>query len=97
MQSIQKVKNYIGLERRGGYLIIGQDKLDGYEKKLYLILLDKTAGKSSAKTAQKHKERNIKILEIENLGVLCGVENCKILGVKNKGLSEQIEKNIGIN
>lgn len=89
---MEKIKNYLGLARNGGYLVIGSDKLDGYDKKLFLILIDKTAGKSSQKIAQRHLQNNTEVLEVENLENLISIENCKIVGLKNKGLSDEIKK-----
>jgi len=86
----QKVKNYLGIANQAGYIIIGSDNLDGYDKKLYLILIDKTAGKNSQKIANRHKEKGIPVFEIENLSSLVNIESCKIVGLKNKGISETI-------
>ena len=89
---MEKIKTYLGLARNGGYLVIGSDKLDGYQKKLYLILIDKLAGKSSNKIANKHRENGVEVFEIERLDELSNIKNCKILGIKNKGLSDEIKK-----
>lgn len=89
---MEKIKNYLGLARNAGYLIIGSDKLDGYDKKLYLILIDETAGNSSQKIALKQKEKGIEVFQVNNLEKISNIKSCKILGIKNKGLSEQIIK-----
>ena len=46
-----KAKGYLNIAHKGGYLIIGSDKLDGYDKKLYLTLLDSAVGKTGEKIA----------------------------------------------
>lgn len=89
-----KAKAYLGQARNAGYLIIGSDNLDNYDKKLYLILIDKNAGKSSNKIASRHKENGVEVIFAENLEILSNIKNCKILGIKNKGLSEEIKKNL---
>lgn len=89
-----KAKSYLGQARNAGYLIIGSDKLDGYDKKLFLILIDKNAGKSSNKIALRHKENGVEVVFVDNLEELSSIKNCKILGIKNKGLSEEIKKNL---
>lgn len=89
---MEKIKNYLGLARNAGYVIIGSDKLDGYTKKLYLILIDKTAGRSSLKIAKRFQDENIPVKSVENLGNLIELPTCKIIGIKNKGLSEEILK-----
>lgn len=89
---MERIKNYLGLARNAGYLIIGSDKLDDYDKKLYLILIDELAGKNSQKISLRQKERGVEILTVKNLEELSSIKNCKILGIKNKGLSDQIIK-----
>ena len=89
---MEKIKNYLGLAKKAGYLVIGSDKLDGYKQKLYLILVDKTAGKSSLKIALRHKNDGVEVFEVENLDDLASIQNCKILGIKNNGISQEIKK-----
>lgn len=89
---MEKVKNYLGLAKNAGYVIVGSDKLDNYSKKLYLILIDKNAGKNSLKIASKHENNSVNLRFVENLENLINIPHCKIIGIKNKGLSEQILK-----
>lgn len=86
-----KLASYIGIAMQGGNAIIGSDNLDGYNKKLYLVLVDKQAGKTSKKVFAKLIEKGIEGCEIENLDGLTG-KNIKIIAFKNKGLSEEIKK-----
>ena len=88
----EKIKTYLGLANKAGYLIIGSDKLDKYNKKLYLVLIDSTAGKTSKKLIAKFENNGIFCKEIEDLQSLVDIDNCKIVGVKNHGLSEEIKK-----
>ena len=89
---IEKIKGYLNISRKAGYLIVGGETLEDYKKKLFLVLYDKTAAKNTLKVVAKIKERGIKVLEIENLSNLCSIDNCKIIGIKNKNISEIIEK-----
>ena len=89
-----KAKNYVNIANKAGYLIIGSDKLDGYKQKLYLVLIDKNAGKSSLKIANRFAENGIKLVQVDNLGELSGIATCKILGIKNKNLSDIIVENL---
>lgn len=89
-----KAKGYINIAHKAGYLVIGSDKLDGYNQKLYLVLLDKSAGKSSQKVANRFKESGIEVLYVENLPEICDIKTCKILGIKNKDLSVNIKNNL---
>ncbi len=81
------------IARKGGYVIVGQDKLAGYEKKLYLLLLDETAGKSLVREMNflAHK-KNIPLCIVKNLPEISKIPNCKVIGIKNKNLSDEILK-----
>ena len=86
-----KINGYLSIARKGGNVILGSDNLKGYTKKLYLILIDKNAGKNAMKIAENlAKEKEIEITQIENLPEILGQINCKVCGIKNKNLSEII-------
>lgn len=87
----EKLASYLGIAMQAGYAIIGSDKLDGYDKKLYLVLIDTEAGKSSRKVYDRLVASGVDGREVENLGSLNNKTN-KIIGIKNKGLSEEIKK-----
>lgn len=87
----EKLASYLGIAMQAGYAIIGSDKLDGYDKKLYLVLIDTDAGKSSRKVYDRLIASGIEGRVVENLGALNNKTN-KIIGIKNKGLSEEIKK-----
>ena len=87
----EKIKGYLNIARKAGYLIIGGEKLEGYTKKLYLILCDTACVLSTVKIANKLKEKGLAVLSIEGLGELLSIPNCKIIGLKNKNISEIIE------
>ena len=89
-----KIGNYLGISRKGNYLIIGSDNIKSYNKKMYLIILSKDASENAIKIARKKSnEYNIKsILFDKDLSNYLGVENCKIVALKNKGLSDAILK-----
>ena len=86
-----KLLGYINISHKAGYLIIGSEKLKGYNKKLYLAVYDKSAQKNTLKVVEELKTKNIKVIEVENLEALTKIKNCKIIGIKNKDLSEIIE------
>ena len=89
---INKLKGYINISHKAGYLIVGGEKLEDYNKKLYLVLYDKTSQKNTIKVVNQIKEKNIPTLEVENLEELTSIKNCKIIGLKNKNLSDIIYK-----
>lgn len=88
---VNKIKGYLNIAQKAGYVIFGGETLENYTKKLYLILFDSNAQKSTLKIISKLKERQIKICEVDNLGELVNKSNCKVIGLKNKSLSDQIE------
>lgn len=92
---MNRTKGLVGLARKAGYVIIGRENLVKYTKKLYLLIVDKTAGSSLLREMKFLSEnRNLPLLEVENLADLVGIENCKAVGVKNKAMSESIEKSV---
>ena len=88
----EKVKGYINIAHKGGYLIIGGDTLEKYHKKLYLVLYDSNIQKNTQKIVYKLKENNLPTIEVDNLAELTNINNCKIIGIKNKNLSDIIFK-----
>ncbi len=93
VKRLKSVRGLISIARKAGFCIIGQDNLLGYDKKLYLLLLDKTAGEALKKcTNFLSKQKNASLLMVDNLPEVSGIENCKVLGIKNKALSEEIAK-----
>ena len=85
-----KLNGYLNLCRKAGYLIIGGETLDDYKKKIYLIVYDKTAQKNTLKIVEKYKIKDIPVVEIEGLSEILKIDNCKIVGIKNKNLSDII-------
>lgn len=85
-----KLKGYINICRKAGYLIIGGEKLADYNKKLFLVLYDKNAMKNTMKVVDKIKEKNIQTIECEDLEEIVSIQSCKIIGIKNKNLSDVI-------
>lgn len=89
----EKIKGYISIANKAGYLIIGADNLKGYHKKLYLVLADSASGKNLLKIANNLKQNlNAELFILDNLETYTGINNCKIVGIKNKGISEEIIK-----
>lgn len=85
-----QISGYINICRKAGYLIVGSDNLKGYNKKLYLVIFDKSAQKNTMKVVLGLEQKNITTFEVENLENLTKIKNCKIIGIKNKDLSELI-------
>ncbi len=87
------IEGLISIARKGGFVILGQDNLKGYTKKLYLLLLDKSAGASLMREINfLSKNKGVPLLEIKNLNKIVNLENCKVIGIKNKAISDNILK-----
>ncbi len=88
-----KFQDYLNIAKKAGYVIIGGEKLYTYNKKIYLIIYDSTAGTSTLKLVEKFKEKGISILSIEDLESYMKIKNCKIIAIKNKDISEILYNN----
>lgn len=87
---IEKIKGYINIAKKAGYVIIGGEKITKYTKKMYLLLYDKTAQKNTLKIVEKVKEKGVKVLSIENLDKIMNIDRCKLIAIKNKNISDII-------
>ena len=85
-----QLSGYINISRKAGYMIIGSEKLKGYNKKLYLVIYDNSAKKNTLKVVEEIKNKDIPVFAIDNLEAITNIKNCKIVGIKNKELSEII-------
>ena len=88
----EQIKGYLNISRKAGYLIIGGETLEDYKKKIFLALYDGLAANNTLKVVEKLKARGIKTIKVESLGNLVNIQNCKMVGIKNKNISEIIEK-----
>lgn len=87
----KKINGYISIAKKAGYTVLGVDNLKNYKKKLYIVLADKSSGKNLLKVA-KRLEEICNVFYIDNLENITQIENCKIIGIKNKGISDKIEE-----
>lgn len=94
-QQIIKISNYLNISQKAGYVIFGADNFKTYKQKMYLILVRKDAGKSLYKQASMMAIKTgsqLFEIEVDIFKEITKSENCKLIGIKNKGLSEQIIK-----
>jgi hypothetical protein len=89
---INKINGYIGLCQKAGYIVAGSDNLKDYEKKLYLVVIDKNYSDNILKIANqvKDKYKIDCIILNDSLDSMIGINNCKIIGIRNLGLSKAI-------
>lgn len=94
-KSLNNISGLISIARKAGFCIIGQDRLLSYDKKLYLVLLDNSAGKALERQMNfLTKDLNIPLLRVDNLAEMLALKNCKVLGIKNKAISENLIKSL---
>ena len=90
---MNKLNGLISIAKKAGFVVVGGENLIGYGKKLYLLLMDKNAGNSLRREMNfLANNKKIPLQECENLADIVSIENCKAIGIKNKAMSENIEK-----
>lgn len=88
--NLQKVNGYINIANRGGFVIWGTDGLKGYTHKLYSIIYREDFGKTIEKTLNRFPLIPAVMLSVEDFNIAVGTDNCKILAIKNKGISDKV-------
>ena len=88
----EKIKQLISISKKAGAVVIGGDNLLKQKIRISLLLIDKTASKSSLKILEKIICENK--ISVDDLQDLTNINNCKLIGITDKGLSEQILKKI---
>ncbi len=101
-----KVSTYLGFAIKSNNIIYGIDNLRDYNKKLYLIILCKTANDKSLTIAKNLREKNknctVMTTNDNTLSELLHLDNCKMIGIKNHSLAQAIIDNaldilVGVN
>lgn len=88
---INKLKGYVGLANKAGYLIWGVDNLKGYTHKLFLILYRSDVTNTIQKTLNSFGDNITKIsLDVDVFNNIMQTNNSKIVAVKNKGFATKI-------
>ena len=91
-----KISAYLGFAMKSNKVIFGYDNLKLYNKKLYLIIICKSANDKYTQFAiDKQKQTNCDVYVTKDiiLDDLIFKSNCKIIGVKNKELATAIINN----
>ncbi len=91
-----KISAYLGFAMKANKVIFGFDNLKKYDKKLYLIIICKSANdKYNQFSLEKKKITNCDVYKTNNilLDDLIFKSNCKIIGIKNKELATAIINN----
>ena len=89
---LSRIQGYIGIANKANYVIFGADNLKGYSHKLFLVLYREDCGKTISKVVEELKKREIPnyVFSVEEFNSISNLENCKLLAIKNKGLSQKI-------
>lgn len=92
---INKIATYVGFAIKSNHIVFGAENLSNVNKKLYLILKDTAAGNNLNKIAERVASRtqcNIYNFTSEDLFKMTNIKEVKVIGIKNKSLSDAIEK-----
>ena len=92
VNNLNKVKGYLGIAKKAKYCIFGADNLKGYSHKLYLVLYREDIGNTIKKVLKELSEKEIYIIKLNtnDFNYITQLNNCKLIAIKNKGLSDQI-------
>lgn len=89
---MKKFKTYLGLSIKSNQIVIGQDRLKSYNKRVSLLIICPTASKNlndlAVRLAVKFNCPLIKT--INDLEREANIRNCKLLGLTNDSLSGAI-------
>ncbi|MFQ6724061.1 MAG: hypothetical protein ACLRFE_01830 [Clostridia bacterium] len=88
------IKTYLGFCIKSRSIVIGQDRLKASKEQIYLIVCCPTASQNLKdlvnRLADKFKCKSIIFDEL--LEDYASIKGCKVLGITNKSLAEQIIK-----
>lgn len=92
--NLNKIKNYLDIASKAKYVIYGADNLKGYTHKLYLVLYRQDFGKTIQKVVNEFQNLPTFMLSVEDFNIVTNLQNCKLLAIKNKGIADQIIKQL---
>ena len=88
---LNKIKGYIGIANKAGYLIWGVDNLKGYTHKLYLVIYKSNPTTTIQKALLRLDDSIYKImLEDEQFNLIMQTDKSKIVAIKNLGIANKI-------
>ena len=88
-----KLLGYLNIAIKAGYVIVGGENISKtlqHNRKIYLVLYDDDIKKNTCKIINNLVNNNIRTLELKNLNEYIKINNCKIIALKNKNLSDII-------
>jgi len=89
---LNKIKSYLGLSIKSGKIVIGQDRLKDYNKKVHLIVVSPTASQNLKDLSLRLKEKfGCELIETkEDLESLLSRSGCKIVGLTMESLAQAV-------
>lgn len=85
---------YLNLARRAGAVLFGIDEIMKFRGKVYLVLLSETQATVNLREKVENfvaKKDTILISLKEDLNIFLNTDNCKVIGVTNENLANQIK------
>ena len=90
-ERLTKLRGYVGIASKAGYLIWGVDNLKGYTHKIYLVLVRSDISKTIQKTLDSINDNIPKIiLDVQDFNEIVQTDKSKIVAVKNLGIANKI-------
>ncbi len=91
-KQLNQIKGYLNIAKKAGFVIVGQDNLKNYDKKLYLVLYTEPTNNivsviSRIKSTTMYQSI---CLEKHDFDTVTNIDNCKIIALKNKAISDKI-------
>ena len=89
---MSKLESYLGLCRKSGQIVIGQDNLKKFSKKINLLVISNTASDNLIDLAKRLADKfNCKLIQ-PNLPLeqVSHIDGCKIVGLTLKSLADAI-------
>lgn len=89
---MNKIKSYLGLSLKSNRVVIGQDRLKEYNKKVYLLVLSPNASNNLKDLAVRLKDKfNCPLIQTkENLEDIICRAGCKIIALTMESLAKAV-------
>lgn len=98
MERNSKIFTYLGFAIRARKVALGNTAVSVCKKRIYLLILCKSAAKNTRHEAENlAQKRNLPLVLLEDLQSYVGKENCKICAVLDAHLAQAVLKQIPMN
>jgi hypothetical protein len=91
LESISKVKTYIGFAIKANKAVFGVDNLERVKRPPSLIIIGDAAGRDTQKRAEAYAQKNsVTLLLVKDIGEICPKQGVKLIGIKEVNLARAI-------